>query len=190
MQPAGSARTHHVRRSREILQAMAITVPGLGSVTEDDDWLVTEPRHIRVLGKPGRFMIDGYEPDASAGLVACIEAFCSLEASHLTAVSDHVFAHYRDVAADVTEEPGFPQIPEPADVWDFVTLTDEPLVRQHEGHWFVLDNECAWEPEHGLMIVLKEGREVVKVSEYDDHLTNRHAFADDTIPEDAVYWSP
>lgn len=96
-----------------------------------------------------------------------------------------------DLSGEVGDEPGFPRVPEHAGVWDFVTLTDAPHVRRDEGTWFVvLDNECAWEPEHGLMIVLREGREVVKVSEYDGHLTNRHAFADDTIPEGAVYWSP
>lgn len=78
-------------------------------------------------------------------------------------------------------------------VWDFVTLTRQPVVQREQpgGPWFVaLENECAWEPEHGLMLVLKEGRTVTKVSEYDGHLTNRHAFADDSIPEDAVYWRP
>lgn len=68
-------------------------------------------------------------------------------------------------------------------------LTDEPVV-QHEGtHWYVvLENECSWAPEHGLMIVLREGRQVTKVGQYDGHLTK--ALADDSIPEDAVYWSP
>ena len=70
-------------------------------------------------------------------------------------------------------------------------LTREPLVQREQrgGSWFVaLENECAWEPEHGLMLVLKEGRAVTKVSEYDGHLTNGHAFANDSIPEDSVYW--
>jgi hypothetical protein len=170
---------------------MTITVPGLGSVTEDGEWLVTDPRHVPVLGKPGRFIIDGYEPQEPAGLVACIEAFCSLGGSELTAVSHHVFAYYRDIAAEVAGEPGFPEISDPARVWDFVTLTNQPLVQLDDGTWFVvLENECDWEPEHGLVIVFKDGRDVVKVSDYDGHLTNRHAFADDSIPEDAVYWNP
>lgn len=72
-------------------------------------------------------------------------------------------------------------------------LTEEPFVAREEpgGPWFVaLENECGWEPEHGLMIVLKNGCVVTKVSPYDGHLTNRHAFGDERIPADAVYWNP
>jgi hypothetical protein len=170
---------------------MEITIPGLGAVSEGDDGVVTQPRHVPVLGKLCRFLIDGYEPQYAASLVECIEAFCSLSPSDLTAASDHVFAFYRDVAEQVAGEPGFPEISEPADVWHFVSFTAEPIVQRDGANWFVvLENECAWEPEHGLMIVLKDGRHVTKVSEYDGHVTNRHAFGDDSIPEDAVYWSP
>lgn len=174
---------------------MALVIPGLGTVTQDGDWLVTEPREVPALGGRCRFLIDGYDPqEETRDLVACVEAFCSLDVSHLESASGHVFDYYRDVASEVASRtPGFPDISQPAQVWDFVTLTREPVVQREEdgGPWFVaLENECAWEPEHGLMLVLKEGREVTKVSEYDGHLTNRHAFADDSIPESAVYWNP
>jgi len=174
---------------------MVLVIPGLGMVTQEGDWLLTEPREVPALGGPCRFVIDGYDPQEEAhDLVACIEAFCSLGVSHLEAASAHVFDYYRDVASEVASRtPGFPIISEPAQVWDFVTLTREPVVQREEegGPWFVaLENECAWEPEHGLMLVLKEGREVTKVSDYDGHLTNRYAFADDSIPESAIYWNP
>ena len=72
-------------------------------------------------------------------------------------------------------------------------LTREPFVQRElpGGPWFVaLENECDWEPEHGLMLVFKGGRKITKISGYDGHLTNRHAFGDHSIPEDAVYWNP
>jgi hypothetical protein len=175
---------------------MALVIPGLGTVMKDGDWFVTEPRQVPALGGPCRFLIDGYNPqgDDAQDLAACVETFCSLDTSALKSASAHVFAYYQDVADDVASTtPGFPNIVQPDDVWDFVTLTREPLVQREEldGPWFVaLENECAWEPEHGLMLVLKEGRTVTKVSGYDGHLTNRHAFADESVPETAVYWNP
>ena len=70
--------------------------------------------------------------------MACIEAFCSLGASGLTAVSHHVFAYYRDVAAEVTGEPGFSEISDPAGVWDFVTLPTRHLFNATMEPWFVV----------------------------------------------------
>ena len=40
-----------------------------------------------------------------------------------------------------------------------------------------IECECAWEPEHGLQLVLQEGRRVTKIGPYDGHLTNSDAFA-------------
>ena len=170
---------------------MVTTIPGLGPVTQDGDWLVSEPRYLPALDKQCRFLIDGYEPEESAGLVACVEAFTSLTKAELDAAAEPVFAYYRDVEEEVGTEPGFPRISGPANVWNFVTFADDVWLERDGSTWFVvLENECAWEPEHGLMLVFRDGRQVTKVSQYDGHLTNRHAFADDSIPEQAVYWNP
>jgi hypothetical protein len=42
---------------------------------------------------------------------------------------------------------------------------------------YVVQN-CDWEVEHGMQLVLRDGRTVSKVSPYDGHLTNADAFAD------------
>jgi len=172
-----------------------LEIPGLGTLTQDGDWILTAPRPVPILGRACQFVIDGFEPpEESRGLVACIEAFCSLDPSYLKSASAHVFDYYRDVARDIgSTAPGFPDISQPDQVWNFVRLTQQPFVQREAqgGHWFVaLENECDWELEHGLMLVFKAGRELTKVSQYDGHLTNRHAFADVSIPEDAVYWNP
>ncbi|WP_420847686.1 DUF6985 domain-containing protein [Natronosporangium hydrolyticum] len=44
-----------------------------------------------------------------------------------------------------------------------------------------IECECAWEPEHGLQIVFRDGAAVTKVGPYDGHLTNSAAYADDTL---------
>lgn len=168
---------------------MTTTIPGLGPVNADGDWLQTEPRPTPILGQDCSFLIDGYEPQHAASLVTSIETFCALDQSTLDEVSEPVFDYYTDMAAEFDDEPDFPEIVDAEDVWDHVELTSEPLLRHDGAAWYVvLENECDWEPEHGLMIVLRDGHKVVKVGPYDDHLTNRQAFGDDSIPDDAIYW--
>ena len=174
---------------------MALTIAGLGDVTADGEWFVTKPHDVSILGGACRFIIDGFDlSENSDDLVACIRAFCSLDRAALDDAAPEVFAYYRDVADEVeAHEEGFPSIADPGLVWDFVQLSTEPWVQREtpDGPWFVtLENECAWDAEHGLMLVFKEGRRVTRVSQYDGHLTNRHAFADDSIPEQAIYWTP
>lgn len=45
-----------------------------------------------------------------------------------------------------------------------------------------------WEEEHGLQLIVRDGRTVVKVGGYDGHLTNTDAFG---VPDlvDVVYVS-
>jgi rRNA processing protein Gar1 len=51
-----------------------------------------------------------------------------------------------------------------------VTLGTAATVERDDetGEWFVVtENECEWEPEHGLQIVLRNGEEVTRVSDVD-----------------------
>lgn len=172
-----------------MLWDMVLMIPGLGAVTYDGDLLVSDPRYVRILGKQCRLLIAGYEPEESANLTACVEAFCALDFSVLRSVTRDVFAYYRD-RLNVRRRTRFPQITDPETVWDFVTLTQEPLLQRESvgGPWYVaLENECSWEPEHGLMIVLKEGKIVTKVGEYDGNLINPRGIGDDAIAEGAIY---
>ena len=170
---------------------MTTSIPGLGVVVHEDEWLVTEPRPVPALGASCRFRIDGFEPQDQGNLVSCIEAFCSLGFPDLARASAAVFAYYQDVVAGVDGDWGQPRIATAGDVWNHVRLTNAPLCQHDGATWFVvLENECAWEPEHGLMIVLESGSQVTKVGPFDGHLTNRHAHGDETIPDSAVYCGP
>ena len=172
---------------------MIVTVPGLGTLIEEEfDWLASEPLDVQALGSRCRFIVDGFEPSEAASLTASVQSFCALTAAGLKReAGDHVWAYYRDFAARYVDEPGFPSISGADQIWDFVTFGDEVWVKRDGSHWYVsVENECAWEPEHGLELVFKDGRQLVKVGQVDGHLTNRGAFGDGSIPEDAVYWSP
>ncbi|WP_371681854.1 hypothetical protein [Labrenzia sp. VG12] len=45
--------------------------------------------------------------------------------------------------------------------------------------WYaIMEAECDWEIEHGLMMVWRNGTTLCKVGGYDGHLTNADAYGD------------
>lgn len=170
---------------------MTVTIPGLGTVTnEESDWLVSEPVEVQPLGTRCRFIIDGFTASYESSLAASVESFRDLTQADLKRqAGPHVWAYYRDFATHYGTDPGFPSIPDASSVWDFVTFGNgEIWVQRDEEHWYIsIENECAWEPEHGLNLVFREGRQLVKVGQVDGHLTNARAFVDASMTEEAVY---
>ncbi|GIF77126.1 DUF6985 domain-containing protein [Asanoa siamensis] len=106
------------------------------------------------------------------------------------AAGPDIFACYQDVAAEGGDEGGFPSIAGPDEVWDYVDLAGEVTVRRDTDAagpvCLSLECECDWEPEHGLQIVFREGRTVIKVGASDGHLTNASAYGRDDL-RDLVY---
>lgn len=51
-----------------------------------------------------------------------------------------------------------------------------------------IDCGCDWEVEHGLQLVLRDGREITKVGPCNGHLTNADAYADPKL-EHVIYRS-
>lgn len=171
---------------------MTVTIPGLGKlINVEVDWLTSGRVDVPALGRRCTFLVDGFEPAETSQLSDCVQAFCGLSAVDLRRkAGDHVWAYYRDFADHYAHEPGFPVIAGIESVWDYVTFGAEIWVKQQESHWYVsVENECAWEPEHGLELVFKDGRHLVKVGQVDGHLTNQWAYNDDSIPEEIVYRS-
>lgn len=178
---------------------MGKVIPGVGRVVyvESPGWYETQPRDIPILGAQGVFAIDhDYPLEVEPQLAECINAFCALTPAALDAAKDAVYAYYRHIAdgfgADDCDEYGIPAIASSAQVWDHVQLTDSPYVHVRGGIWYVmLDNDCAWEQEHGLMIVWRQGQRVSRVSAYDGHVSNQDAWGGDcNVPPDAIYWTP
>nr|WP_240742158.1 hypothetical protein [Micromonospora zingiberis] len=73
--------------------------------------------------------------------------------------------------------------------WAYIHPVEIALDRDgfHDQHVYVTaECNCDWEPEHGLQIILRDGRAVTKVGPYDGHLTNAAAFNRDDL-EGVVY---
>lgn len=124
---------------------------------------------------------------------AALAKFLTLTAQDRRKASRHVHAYYRVFHYAVGGEDwldaqmGIPATPE--DIWThvqpqliFVQSRDDM-----PGHsYVVVEANCDWEEEHGLMLVWKDGTELTKVGGYDDHLSNVWAYADDSLA-DVVY---
>ncbi|MEM6596410.1 MAG: hypothetical protein AAF672_16600 [Pseudomonadota bacterium] len=80
-------------------------------------------------------------------------------------------------------------VQDPEEIWRHVT-PGPVFIEDGRGSdtscYVVMEAECAWEPEHGLMMVWKDGKFLSKVGGYNGHVTNANAYADDTL-HDTVY---
>ncbi|MFC3799213.1 DUF6985 domain-containing protein [Cohnella sp. GCM10012308] len=132
-------------------------------------------------------LVEELDPDAPEE-AATLAAFLSLTAADRLADTRHVYAYYRDFYEAVggegwiDEEMGVPEAP--ADIWNYVTPGGIELRKGRNGddNWYVLmEANCGWEAEHGLMMVWRNGTTLSKVGGYDGHATNVNARANPSL---------
>jgi hypothetical protein len=178
---------------------MGVRIPGLGAVVKNTDlgWYRSAPMPVPVLGGVlCRFVVVGYDDDpVQEDFHDVIRTFLALDHAALDLAAPSIFAYYRDVMDDVRaagDDEYDVDIDDAADVLNYVRVGDEPQVRRDpygDRHVYVsIECECAWEPEHGLQIVFRDGAAVTKVGPSDGHLTNSAAYADDEL-DGVVYRS-
>ena len=182
----------HQSRSHSDHYGEGVQIPDLGTVVKDADlgWYRSAPIPVPVLGgAPCLITVDGYDDDpAQEDFHAVIRNFLALDHSALVEAASSIYAYYRDAMDDVLadgDDEWHVEISGPEDVLAHVQLGNEPIVvRDSNGDQRVyvsVECECAWEPEHGLQIVFRDGATVTKVGPYDGHLTNSAAHTDDEL---------
>lgn len=171
---------------------MQTELPGIGAIAGDDaEGYRTPSLHVEIFGAACEFTVDWIEPGQETALSRTILDFCAIDRSVLAAATPALYAYYLDMAAHLADQDWFPQVAED-EVWANVHFNLRPFVHFQDGRWYVIsEDECTWEPEHGLQFVFAEGRTINRISPYDGHPTNRSAWGSAyVIPEDAVYWAP
>ena len=132
------------------------------------------------------------EPETSRD-AAALKNFLELTAQDRLNASRHVHAYYLDFHSAVGGEDwldskmGVPATPE--DIWNHVqpqTLFVESSPDLPGHSYVVVEANCDWEEEHGLMLVWKDGKRLTKVGGYDGHFSNAWPYDDDTL-ENVVY---
>lgn len=171
------------RVATSVTDACAIAVPYFGGVRValiDEFW---EVRGDALHDLPIRLS------DLDPGRAAALGAFLDQGPDRRLRDSRHVHAYYRDVRAChgmefLDEEMGIPVGPEA--IWDSVTPGPVHVARDGDGVvYVVMQAECAWDEEHGLQLVWRDGRTLTRVGPYDGGLTNPGT--DDGNRDDVVY---
>jgi hypothetical protein len=168
-------------------------IPGLGSVAKDAQRgaYVSAPVKLPVLnGGVRRVVLEGYHSDAEpAEFHTAVANFLSCSFKTLEQVTAYIFQQYRDyLDADADDE--IVTIRSPAEVWQHIRFDSDPVVTRRvygdQGVYVSIACRCAWDPENGLQLVMKNGERVTKVGPYDGHLTHSDAYNDDSL-EDVIY---
>lgn len=129
------------------------------------------------------------EEDEFLDYVDPILRFLSLGEADRPAATPHVFAYFKDFADDVEPEwieDGMAALTAPTEeIWRFVyptTLIGQTAGDVHdpasECRYVMVEGNCGWEQEHGIMLAWREGIELARVSSFDGHATNAHAYDD------------
>jgi hypothetical protein len=128
-----------------------------------------------------------------------IRNFLALGPADRAADTRHAWAYFNDFTNDVGFEwidEGMVTLPQGSrDIWNFVapnsiTVQESWDIRNRNAtrRFLVLEGNCGWEVEHGIAMSWREGRDLVKLSPYDGHATNGHAY--DDLSKDAwIYYS-
>jgi hypothetical protein len=129
-----------------------------------------------------------------------LRSFLALTEADKRSATRHVFAYFEDFVDDAGVEwveEGMKQLAKDSEeIWRFVYPTvlsaqeswdveDRDRLRKYA----VLEGNCGWEQEHGILMSWRDGWDLVKVSGFDGHATWGHAYND--LSKDAsIYYSP
>jgi hypothetical protein len=160
----------------------------LGELSPDNripEWLISEKVDVPYFpGTKLRFVFDGLEDDdAPDEFASAVRRFLALTVRERDHAAPYVFTNYREMCEAIGVDEVGVSIERPTDVWNHVRPDEIFVKRRQSGDrkvYVQITAECAWEPEHGLQIVYREGSELKRVSEQDGHLTHVDAFA---LPE-------
>lgn len=155
----------------------------LGELSPDrhiEEWLVSEPIETPLFpGQPVSFVLEDLADDVAPGeMERAVTSFLALPTDTRDKAAPYVFESYRQVMDAVGPADAGPDITAPAEVWRHVRPTGVHVKRRsRDGKVYVaVEAECTWEPEHGLQLVFRQGRELSRVSDQDDHLTYSDAY--------------
>lgn len=157
------------------------TLAPLGELTRHDrieEWLVSAPIDVPLLGVRLAFVIEGLESDANpSDFAGAVTNFLALTREDREAATPHVFRNYRRFVEAVGDQVEV-HIDSAEDVWRHVHPAEIYVSRRHRRDrkvYVQVAAECDWEIEHGLQLVYREGRQLSRVSEQDGHLTHTDA---------------
>ncbi len=157
------------------------------AISEPDDlnWCYGPEVPVPAMGGDSiTFVFESYaESTQRDALVRVANTFAAAPKTLLEAAEPFLAEYLRDCNSDwALTDDEYIHVATPSDVWSHVHLPEEVHVTERdETVYLVIEANCDWEPEHGLMLVFDENLQLVKLGPYDGHVTNEHAFADPSL---------
>ena len=166
-----------------VTEPRTVVDPLLGTLTYDDghEAYVSEPKAIRFLGgRRVRFALAEYFYDRVPDeLRVAVKNTLDARPAILTAAEEHVIRYRQDMLTLYEVPKGdVSKLKKPRDVWAHVRFGDLFDVSRREqgdsqdGVYVSLECNCDWGVEHGLQVVLRDGRSITKVGMFDNIYTN------------------
>ncbi len=163
-------------------------IPTLGRLKphrEVPEWLVSALVDIPLLnGLKLSFTLDDLSDANEVEVTRAIQSFLRLTSADRLQVGSYLYENYRHVAGMIGEADLACKIGTEHEVWDHVHPTELFVSRRHRRDCAIyvqVAAECAWDPEHGIQIVYRHGKELSRVSGQDGHLTHADAY---DLPEE------
>ncbi|WP_424244236.1 hypothetical protein Dip510_001437 [Elusimicrobium posterum] len=111
-----------------------------------------------------------------------LENFLKLDHNYRKSISELVYQNCKDFIEAVGIEDfdeSLTKIKDKNDIWNFVYPSHLYIKRRpykEQDIYVQIECECAWEEEHGLQLVFRQGKKITRVSEIDGHLTEADAW--------------
>ena len=154
---------------------------------EFDDWWESLPIEIPFFsGKEIKVIFSGYKPEKDKSFLSEAERVLNNflkkgEVDRYKLTSD-VYKDFQEFIDDVGLEylgEEIQKIKTKEEIWNFVYPTCIYIIRRNRRDrdlYLEITCECDWEPEHGLLLVFRQGKSLTRVSHQDGHLTDADAF--------------
>lgn len=175
---------------------LSIHIPLLGECHQDpncENWYRSQPIAISLLeGQVCQIIVENYLEDAHLEeFHQAIANFLAASPTVLKAVEAEFFQYYEDYEAYWVEDGKMP-LTSANQVWQHLWFRQNPIVSRRfygdQAVYISLGGGCDWEEEHGLQVVLWQGKQVKKLGPYDGHLSYADAYANPEL-ESVIYYS-
>jgi hypothetical protein len=149
-----------------------------GPLTPDRHGCFFESAPLAIPYFDGRLLPVVFEEDEPAFLAEAdrvLAAFLTLGRADRLTDSSAVYRYYEQVLA-AGGRTGRPLIEREEDLWSHVTPESVMINWDETGQLYVcVDCACAWEEEHGLYLVFKDGEKLTRAAGFDGYYTDEAA---------------
>ncbi len=170
-------------------------IEGIGNFNKVNDEYQSEEIAIDVLKNQKCILyLENFEDDDNKNeFKTALLNYMKLSFNDMKKVQSDIYKYYKDVKSSFDElEYECIEIKNEEEIWQHIQFGKTIIVTRRpdgdKGIYLFIECECAWEVEHGLQIVFKNGQYINKVGAFDGHLTNSDAY-DNKSFEEVVYVS-